>query len=184
MPSFLAHAAPPLALIPAFSTPGLPRRLWVLGICCAMAPDLDVIGFRLGIRYEDVLGHRGLSHSLAFAALSALVLAYAVWPWREPPFSRLRIWLFLFLATASHGVLDTFTDGGLGVALLSPFDPTRYFAPFRPIEVSPFRAQSFLLRALPILRSEALWIGLPSLAAGLALLGLRKTCATREISAP
>src|SRR5262245_62425304 len=38
---------------------------------------------------------------------------------------------------ASHGLLDTLTDGGLGAALFWPFDLTRYFAPWRPIPVSP-----------------------------------------------
>jgi hypothetical protein len=37
----------------------------------------------------------------------------------------------------SHALLDTMTDGGLGCALLWPFDLTRYFAPWRPIPVSP-----------------------------------------------
>ena len=41
------------------------------------------------------------------------------------------------LVLASHGLLDTLTDGGLGIALLWPFDLTRYFAPWNPIPVSP-----------------------------------------------
>ena len=43
------------------------------------------------------------------------------------------------LVLASHALLDTLTDGGLGCALLWPFDSTRYFAPWRPIPVSPIR---------------------------------------------
>jgi hypothetical protein len=31
-----------------------------------------------------------------------------------------------------------FTDGGLGVALLAPFDNRRFFFPFQPIEVASF----------------------------------------------
>jgi len=38
---------------------------------------------------------------------------------------------------ASHSLLDTLTDGGLGCALFWPFDNTRYFAPWRPMPVSP-----------------------------------------------
>jgi len=38
---------------------------------------------------------------------------------------------------ASHALLDTMTDGGLGCALFWPFDLTRYFAPWRPIPVAP-----------------------------------------------
>ena len=179
MPSFLAHAVTPLALIPAFATPATPRRLWVLGVLCAMAPDLDVIGFRFGVTYAEPLGHRGLSHSLPTAAVVALLLCFAVWPRRDPPFSRAAAWLFLFLATASHGVLDTFTNGGLGVALLSPFDAERFFAPFRPIAVSPFDAASFADRAAPILASEALWVGLPCAGLAGALALVRRSRAPR-----
>jgi hypothetical protein len=31
--------------------------------------------------------------------------------------------------TASHGMLDAMTDGGLGVAFFAPFDNARYFFP-------------------------------------------------------
>jgi hypothetical protein len=41
------------------------------------------------------------------------------------------------LVLASHGLLDTVTDGGFGVALLWPFSLTRFFAPWRPIPVAP-----------------------------------------------
>ena len=63
MPSALAHAAPALALIPAFANRSTPPRLWIAGVLCAAAPDLDVIGFALGIPYDHGLGHRGLAHA-------------------------------------------------------------------------------------------------------------------------
>jgi hypothetical protein len=44
---------------------------------------------------------------------------------------------------ASHALLDTMTDGGLGCALLWPFDLTRYFAPWRPIPVAPIGVDFF-----------------------------------------
>jgi inner membrane protein len=44
---------------------------------------------------------------------------------------------------ASHPLLDTLTDGGLGCALLWPFDHTRYFAPWTPIPVSPIGLSFF-----------------------------------------
>jgi inner membrane protein len=157
MPSAFAHAAPALALIPAFSRPDMPKRLWIAGVLCAMAPDLDVLAFSFGIPYEHFLGHRGLSHSIPFAACLAAVVAVFVatpsWP---------RAWFYLFLATASHGVLDAFTNGGLGVALLSPFDQKRYFFPFRPIQVSPLSVEAFVsARGLAIVVNELLWVWLP-----------------------
>ncbi len=121
MPSALAHVAPALALIPAFARPGVPRRLWWLGVIGAIAPDLDVIAFALGVPYSHPLGHRGLWHSVPFAALAAGCVAVLAFPRPLPGGSRSRAWLYLFCATASHGLLDAATDGGLGVALLAPF---------------------------------------------------------------
>ena len=97
-------------------------------------PDADVVGFGLGVRYEDPWGHRGATHSLAFAlALGAAVGALA------PLFGQpaLRVGIMATLVVASHAVLDMLTDGGLGCALVWPFDLTRYFAPWRPLPVSP-----------------------------------------------
>jgi inner membrane protein len=59
--------------------------------------------------------------------------------------------LDFFLITASHGILDAFTNGGLGIALFSPFDNSRYFFPFRPIQVSPIGAGFFSMRGLRVL---------------------------------
>lgn len=162
MPSAIGHAAPALALIPLFARPGTPKRLWLLGVALAAAPDLDVIAFRFGVPYEHVLGHRGLSHSIPFAAALAALVCVLAFPRRRPGFSRPLAWLYLFLATASHGVLDAFTNGGLGIALLAPFDSHRHFFAFRPIEVSPLGVRAFLSeRGLAVLASEAAWVWLP-----------------------
>ena len=100
----------------------------------AMLPDLDVIGFALGVRYGDPWGHRGAAHSLVMAAaLGVAVTAIA----RRRGLPPGRTALFTITVLASHGLLDTMTDGGLGCALLWPFSHTRYFAPWRPIPVAP-----------------------------------------------
>jgi inner membrane protein len=100
----------------------------------SMLPDADVIGMGLGIPYEDPLGHRGASHSLLFAAVVGAGAGLMAAKFGLP---RLRACVIATLVLASHAILDTFTDGGLGCALFWPFDPTRYFAPWRPIPVSP-----------------------------------------------
>jgi len=97
-------------------------------------PDADVVGLGLGVRYEDPWGHRGATHSLVFSvALGALVGALA--PWFG--YRALRTGVMATVVVASHALLDTLTDGGLGCALFWPFDLTRYFAPWRPLPVSP-----------------------------------------------
>ena len=162
MPSAFSHAVAALAVGTAFFGRRAPARVWTLGAVCAALPDVDVIGFKFGIHYGDLLGHRGLTHSLAFAAvLAGLVLPLA--RTSEGP-SAARLWTFLFVATASHGFLDAFTNGGLGVAFFSPFNPTRYFFPFRPIVVSPIAIGRFFSgRGLDVLRSELVWVWGPSL---------------------
>ena len=100
----------------------------------SLLPDADVIGFSLGVEYGDPWGHRGATHSLAFAlAVGAFVGLAARW-FHTPP---RRGWAIATVVLVSHGLLDTMTDGGLGCALFWPFDLTRYFAPWRPIPVSP-----------------------------------------------
>ena len=71
--------------------------------------------------------------------------------------------MYLFIATASHGLLDAMTDGGLGVAFFSPLDNSRYFLPWRPIRVSPIGITPFFTaRGLAVLKSEFVWIWIPA----------------------
>ena len=128
-----------------------------------MIPDFDVLGFSFGVRYGDFWGHRGFTHSLVFAALlagTAFLLTslsglagVGVWP----------LLAYYFVATASHGILDAMTDGGLGVALLSPFHNERYFFPWTPIRVAPIGVTSFFsARGWAVLQSEIICVWIPA----------------------
>jgi inner membrane protein len=82
--------------------------------------------------------------------------------------------------TASHGLLDAFTDGGLGVALVSPLTNARFFFPWRPIVVSPISILGFFeQRSVAVLRSELLWVWLPLAGLGLAGLAVRRLARRR-----
>jgi inner membrane protein len=162
MASAISHAVAASAITAAFYRPGVSKRVWIAGIVCSMLPDLDVIGFRFGVHYGDFWGHRGFTHSLVFAALLAGAVTVAIAQVR-PEIRRVSLFVYLFLATASHGLLDAMTDGGLGVAFFSPFDNGRYFLPWRPIRVSPIGISRFFTgRGFAILESEMVWIWLPS----------------------
>jgi inner membrane protein len=100
----------------------------------SLLPDADVFGFRLGIAYEAPWGHRGATHSLAFAIVVG-ALAGVVARATKLPVGRTA--LIVAAVVASHGLLDTLTDGGLGCALLWPFSQERFFAPWNPIPVAP-----------------------------------------------
>ena len=74
--------------------------------------------------------------------------------------------IVLRAVVASHALLDTLTDGGLGVALLWPFTDARYFAPWRPIPVAPIGSGMFSERGLYVIAVETLLFA-PILAYGL-----------------
>src|SRR5258708_33227849 len=130
-----------------FLPPRIPKSVWVAGEVCSVLPDLDVIGFRFGVHYGDFWGHRGFTHSLVFAALIASAALVLVFRDSVPKIGRFPLFLYLFLATASHGLLDAMTNGGLGVAFFSPFNNHRYFLPWRPIRVSPIAVTRFFSRS-------------------------------------
>jgi inner membrane protein len=161
--SILSHAVAALGIGACFYRPGTPNRVWVVGAACSVIPDLDVIGFRFGIRYGDFWGHRGFTHSLLFAALLASAVVFLGFRRGLPSLAPLPLWIYFFLATATHGLLDAMTDGGLGVAFFSPFDNHRYFLSWTPIRVSPIGFRRFFtVRGMDVLPSEILWIWVPS----------------------
>jgi len=147
-------------------------RFWALTMGCSVLPDFDVIGFGFGIRYGDLWGHRGMTHSILFAAVLGILAGALLGRSRTE-----KIWssLLFFLITASHGALDGLTNGGLSIAFFSPFDTTRYFFPWRPIQVSPIGARWFFSNlGLRILLNEALFVWLPAALIGVALYVWRK----------
>jgi inner membrane protein len=126
-----------------------------------MLPDADVIGFAVGIRYGSMFGHRGLTHSVAFAVLTGVIVALFV-SRKTQALGRGVLILYFTLATLSHPLLDMLTNGGLGVALFAPLSGERYFLPWRPIEVSPIGMRFFSGRGLDVVVSEIVWVWLPA----------------------
>lgn len=167
MPTVFTHPAPVLALGAILGGRLLPPRMLLFGVICAVLPDADVIGFRFGIRYADLLGHRGFSHSLLFAVIMGLVGALLAPRLRGGRVMGFGVGLF---AVASHILLDAMTNSGLGVAAFWPFDPARHFCAWRPIRVSPFGLRALLSeRGLAVFASELRWVWLPCAGAGLSL---------------
>lgn len=173
MASLLSHAVAALGISACFYQSRVPNHVWILGTACSLVPDLDVLGFRFGIRYADFWGHRGFTHSLVFAALIAGVVV-VFFRHGIAGLRPLILCIYFFLVTASHGFLDAMTDGGLGVAFLSPFDNRRFFLPWTPVRVSPIGVSRFFsARGLAVLQSEVLWIWLPAILLAVAALMVR-----------
>ena len=182
MASAFSHAFVALAMGKAVRNKELGLRELFLGALCSVVPDLDVIGFHFGIGYGDMWGHRGLTHSVLFAALLAGSLV-AVWYRAKPAVAMAGLFLYFFLCTASHGVLDAMTNGGLGVAFFSPFDTTRYFFPVRPVLVSPIGVSEFFSTyGVQVLASEAAWIWLPSCTAFVVLRAIQRLWPVKSVA--
>ena len=119
----------------------------------SLLPDLDVIGFRLGIAYHAPWGHRGATHSILFCLTLALGLAFLARAFQRPVG---RTFLVAAVVLISHPLLDVLTDGGLGCALGWPFHAQRYFAPYTPIPVAPIGSRMFSHWGLRVVMTELL----------------------------
>ena len=163
MASIFGHAVAAIALGAGFSKKLTSPKFWLLAAVCAIIPDADVIGFSFNIQYNSFWGHRGFSHAIVFAIGFGFLISFLFY--RAYFFTRkgLVYSLFFTLCTLSHAVLDALTTGGLGVAFFAPFNNTRYFLPWRPIQVSPIGAARFFSqKGIKVILSELIWIGIPS----------------------
>ena len=165
--SSLGAAGSPVARMPA--------RYWVTVAILGALPDLDVVIYPLGLNAPHVLGHRGITHSLAFAAVFAALVVRLVFRdarWRS---AWLRLWGAFFAALVSHAVLDAMTDGGQGVAFFAPFSDARWHFPWQPIRVSPIGLTAFFsMEGLRVLQNEFVWLWLPSAVLALAARAVRR----------
>lgn len=159
MASVLAHAAVPLIARRAFDFPRpLGRKLDVLAVLCAIWPDLDYATLAFEVRPNELLGHRGLTHSLFVAVLVGLAASLA--------FRGARAWrtiaLFLVGAAASHGLVDAMTTGDVGVALFAPLESGRHMLPLKLVATCPGGLDEWLgFWGLLTIANELLYIVLP-----------------------
>jgi len=148
----LGHVAVGMAAAKLWHGGARPRWTAMAGwSALSLLPDADVIGFSMGVEYGDPWGHRGATHSIAFALIVAGVVTAATRAFRSSPRKAFALSSCVLI---SHGLLDTLTDGGLGCALLWPFDLTRYFAPWNPIPVAPIGLAFFTPEGLVISLAE------------------------------
>ncbi len=163
MASAFGHAFSALALGTTFNKNLFSRKFYVLGMVASILPDADVITFAVGIPYESIWGHRGISHSILVALVTGILFAFLFYR-NIARQDRIMLITYFFLCTLSHGLLDALTDGGLGVAFFAPLENNRYFFPWRPIQVSPIGVENFFsVRGIQVILSELLWIGIPGI---------------------
>jgi inner membrane protein len=159
----MTHAVVGAGLGKVFTGRKMPMLFWELAAGLAVLPDIDVFAFRLGIPYGATFGHRGFTHSIGFAVIVSFAVVLLTYQ-RFPPFKWWTLWAFFFALVMSHGILDAFTNGGLGIGFFIPVDDTRYFFPWRPLAVPNFGAQMFLSEeGLRRFSTELIGVWLPTI---------------------
>ena len=164
MPTIMTHSFVGLAAATVVGGRSTPKRFWLLSLILPALPDIDTASFVLGFPHSHgITGHRGISHSLLMAAVVGMAVGFVF-------FRRVsrRWWaygLFFSIITASHGLLDTITNGGGAVALLWPFSDRRFFSSWRPLAVSPIGVRRFFSspRAWTVLASEFIYVWIPAI---------------------
>jgi len=183
MASSIGHAAAALTIAAALRPAGrMPRRFWWLAAAAGVLPDVDALGRPFGAGDLAWLGgHRAFSHSIVFAALLGIVLAAVARRavprgGAQPDDASVgRLWLAFVLAGASHGLLDTLTSYGEGVALLAPMSWARFSAPWHPLDpAAAAGGHTGPAQLVYGLLNEAAWIWLPALTVGLGVGAARR----------
>ena len=163
MPSIFTHPLVGLAAAKMLPARYRTKRLWILSFLCPFIPDLDGIGFYLGLPLEHFFGHRGVTHSVFFALVLSVVIV-AVFFNDRGVFSKRNVLLVTYFAaiTVSHGILDAITNTTYGVAFFSPIITTRFLFGFTPIESSPLSpAEFFGERGFHVILNEIAWVWMP-----------------------
>ncbi|WP_276501921.1 metal-dependent hydrolase [Terrimonas pollutisoli] len=103
----------------------LGKKALLLGAIGQSIPDVDFIPQMWLGTSDDLLAHRGFTHSILFGVIMTLVLSVVSWKiFPNRPISRVR-WLFLFsINIFSHVFIDTFNAYGTG--WFEPFSHNRF----------------------------------------------------------
>lgn len=133
MPTPISHAAVGFA-VAAWTQRGVPsRRVCIVAAACAALPDIDVLGWPLHITEGSAFGHRAITHSLAFAIVTAVAATIVCFRGPQWANGRVRIALILGLALLSHACLDALSTYSAGVEFFAPFSQQRFRFPWTPL---------------------------------------------------
>jgi inner membrane protein len=156
MATTYTHAVVGFGLAQVYRPPRRRWLYWLLAALLAVFPDFDVFSSAV---YGTLLGHRGITHSLIFAAwLAFLTASLSFRPLRGNLWALTGIF---FLAAGSHGLLDALTRGGESIPFFWPATGERY-GNWGPIPVSDLALEVPDPRRSRALRSELLWVWLPT----------------------
>ncbi len=121
----LTHIALGACIGEAFFEKGFGKKTMIWGALAQSIPDIDFIGsFWMGTT-EDLLAHRGFTHSILFALFITPVFAFAADVIHRPHDIMFKKFLLFFAAEVfMHLFIDGFNNYGVG--WLEPFSHHRY----------------------------------------------------------
>ena len=142
------------------------KRALVLGAVAQSLPDIDFLAFLWTSPAEDLLAHRGFTHSILFIVLLTPLLSLAAKRWYPDPDIPLRKWfLFFGLQLVIHDFLDAFNAYGTG--WFEPFSHSRisfntlFVAdPFFSILPALICAALFMMPSTNLRRKTLLWVAI------------------------
>ncbi len=101
------------------------KRSLFLGAVAQSLPDIDFVASFWMTPTQDLIAHRGITHSLLFVLLVTPLLAWLADKWRRPHDIAFKTWLWFFaIELLTHLSLDIFNAYGTG--LLEPFSHQRF----------------------------------------------------------
>lgn len=121
----LTHIAIGACIGEAFFEKGFGKKAMVWGALAQSIPDIDfVAGFWLNSS-DNLLAHRGFTHSILFALLIVPVFAISADKFHRPHNITFRTWILFFgVEVFAHLFLDGFNNYGIG--WFEPFSQARF----------------------------------------------------------
>ena len=121
----ITHIALGACVGEAFFGRGFGKKAMLWGALAQSAPDIDFLGALWLSTDENLLAHRGFTHSITFALMISPVLALVAEKIHRPHNIRFSKWLIFFLTEVFlHLFIDGFNNYGVG--WLEPFSHHRF----------------------------------------------------------
>ncbi len=183
----LTHIALGACMGDAFAGRKVGKKAMIWGALAQSIPDIDFVAAFWQNTSQNLLTHRGITHSILFCLLATFVMAYLAEKWHRPHNISFRRWAWFFGSVIlMHIFLDAFNNYGVG--WFEPF--TNYRVTFNVIYVAdpffsiiPFIAFIALLILRPFSKKRKFWwtIGLSVSLAYLGYCVINKAIINKEV---
>jgi inner membrane protein len=111
----LTHIALGACMGDAFCGQKVGKKAMLWGALAQSIPDIDFVAASWLNTSENLLAHRGFTHSILFAVAAALLMAIFAERWHRPHNISFKRWLAFFIVVVlTHIFLDAFNNYGVG----------------------------------------------------------------------